>query len=240
MRLRKLLPFIIFFSCVIIGLTAMALSFSPKGYAPKWTFAWLSKDELIALNVNFVELALISLLLLLIIRWKSFMEYLNNLNLDFYLFRKRFLVTLSVVMMFVFGTLTTFSVSDYFISDDTKISEEIEQEKIDEKEEKIEEDIEAEIKLDELILEENKKEVPKVEEIKKEIKEEVVIEGSLPTLNLKEVAQKYDLELKRIVSLLKVKGLDNVDENMNVKIAADELGISPEKLIKMFKNQPKY
>lgn len=256
MRLRYLLPFMVFFSFVIMifsGTTILLNSNQPLG---QWHFLGLSGEDYVRLNVNFFAIFTTSSFILLIIHWNAFVNYLVTRNMDPVLFRKRFYVTLLITIIFFIGSLgkiPTFglfsknskeSVSPPTIIHEPKITKEDEiveeksEEKVEKKEEKKEE---IEEPKEETNTQTNIEDKDDKEEAKSETKQPIpsIKESELYKQSLKEASKSQDFNLERAISFLKIKGLSNIDEDLNIKEVADRLDMKPQKLIKTFKNHEK-
>lgn len=320
MRIKFLLPFIMFFSFIIVLFSTAFLVFAPDAQS----FLWVDRSDYTALVVYFSFIMSICSILLFFFYIKPIFAFLNTLNMDVRIFKKRFMSMLILVILtavlitndmikkqisnlvslaYTKKTTTELETQSkpshethkasikslaselnmdaqsilaklknaglevenedsliddiakqhnitpsniYSIIEEKSLEEYVNKEepkeekpavKNEKKEDKKPETKKEDKKIQEKPaiqeskpLEETKKEKPKKEESSKNDKK-------LAKLTLKQVSEEYDVELEKAIRLLKIKGLSRVNKRMKMSKAADELEISPSKLLKMFENQ---
>lgn len=231
MRLRYLLPFMIFFSFVIMIFSGVVILSNSGTPLQEWHFIGLSGPDYVKLNTNFLAIFTTSSFILWVIHWNAFVDYLVTRNMDPVLFRKRLYVTLIVTLIFFISSLEKIPTFGLFSTDDeptNSVPEVVIEPNIEKEEEIVEEEA----------IEEIPKEAPKKEEkrVEKAPPKEV---DELGMESLKEASKSQGFNLKKAISFLKIKGLSNVDEDMKISTSAKKLEVSSKKLIKMFKNHEK-
>jgi hypothetical protein len=99
-------------SMVMMTYTGIILYIAPHGRVAYWTnwelFGW-SKDQFADIHTTFMALFIFTTLLHLYYNWKPLTSYMKSPDKSFVFFTKEMLAALSIVILFLFGTLYTVS-----------------------------------------------------------------------------------------------------------------------------------
>ena len=110
MKLKKITSLVMLWSMMMMTYTGSILYISPHGRVAYWTnwelFGW-SKDQFAEIHTTFMVLFIIVTLLHIFYNWKPLTSYMKNQVKAFVFFTKEMLVAVSVVLLFLFGTLYT-------------------------------------------------------------------------------------------------------------------------------------
>ncbi len=99
-RVRFLLPFIAFFSFVLVLVLNLIIFFSPTSNSFEWSFLGLSKNDYANLQANFFILLTMSIILTLYVQRNEIKKYIIYKNIDLFVLKKRFLISLFIVLAF--------------------------------------------------------------------------------------------------------------------------------------------
>jgi hypothetical protein len=110
MKLKKITSLVMLWSMIMMTYTGIVLYISPHGRVAYWTnwelFGW-SKDQFADIHTTFMALFIFTTLLHLYYNWKPLTSYMKNQIKEFIFFTKEMLAALSIVLLFLFGTLYT-------------------------------------------------------------------------------------------------------------------------------------
>jgi len=97
-------------SMIMMTYTGIILYIAPHGRVAYWTnwelFGW-SKDQFAEIHTTFMVLFIVATLLHIYYNWKPLTSYMKNKAKTFVFFTKEMLVAISIVLVFLFGTLYT-------------------------------------------------------------------------------------------------------------------------------------
>ena len=110
MKLKKITSLVMLWSMIMMTYTGIVLYIAPHGRVAYWTnwelFGW-SKDQFAEIHTTFMVLFIVTTLLHIYYNWKPLTSYMKNQAKAFVFFTKEMVVALSIVLLFLFGTLYT-------------------------------------------------------------------------------------------------------------------------------------
>ena len=110
MKLKKITSLIMLWSMIMMTYTGIILYIAPHGRVAYWTnwelFGW-SKDQFAEVHTTFMVLFITATLLHIYYNWKPLTSYMKNQAKAFVFFSKEMLVAITIVLVFLFGTLYT-------------------------------------------------------------------------------------------------------------------------------------
>ena len=110
MKLKKITSLVMLWSMIMMTYTGIVLYIAPHGRVAYWTnwelFGW-SKDQFAEIHTTFMVLFIVTTLLHIYYNWKPLTSYMKNQAKAFVFFTKEMVVALSIVLLFLIGTLYT-------------------------------------------------------------------------------------------------------------------------------------
>ena len=118
MKLKKITSLIMLWSMIMMTYTGIILYIAPHGRVAYWTnwelFGW-SKDQFADVHTTFMLLFIVATLMHLYYNWKPLTSYMKNQMKEFVFFTKEMLVAITLVVVFLFGTLYTLPLFSHFL-----------------------------------------------------------------------------------------------------------------------------
>lgn len=266
MKFRRFVSFSILLSFIMMTYSGILIFVSPKGRVANW-IDWklfgLSKGEYEALHVNFMIIFVIGILLHVYLNIVPIVNYFKNKARKVNIFNVEFSASMVLTIVFIFGTLSQIPPFQTFLDFEESVKNSWEQ-----KEQNSPYGHAELSSISELATQLNKDENLIIEKLKKSnikgvlpssiVKDIAKNNGLSPNdlyklitdektsapktgmgkKSLKEIASFYNLDLTKIESFLKSKGIEDLKDK-NLKNISEELNTEPIELLKVLKKEGK-